>query len=465
MKDLLSEYQVDFAGFQETIKKKYDDKFFRRIDPYNCFAWHWLPATGHSGGVLCGVRLERFDVISFVCGQFSLVANVLDKKENKELMLATVYGPAQDDKKEQFLTELAQICNNKKCPMLIGGDFNILRFSSEKNKTFHSNKHSNLFNFIINSFELRDLAINGGRFTWSNNQEDPILEKLDRVLISEEWETYFPLTTLRKIPRFMSDHNPLLLCSGQESEKKKHPFCFETAWLKHEDFLPKVAEIWGEGVRAKDAAEMWNIKLKRVKKFLKGWGMSLKGHSKKYKNILQEELLRLETEEENGLLPSHLMERKTFIQTELLRLLAEEELYWHKRSNSKWLLEGDNNTSFFHRIANGKKRKNQIFSLEGENGIIKEQDQLLEHATQFYKSLFGPACDSGVELDPDCWGAHEKISDADNNKLNAPFTENEVKRAIFDMEKKYSAWPRSYAYRILSALLGDYQGGDHGYVY
>ena len=41
---------------------------------------------------------------------------------------------------------------------------------------------------------------------------------------------------------------------------------------------------------------------------------------------------------------ANLMERKTFIQTELLRLLAEEELYWHKRSNSKWLLEGDNNT-------------------------------------------------------------------------------------------------------------------------
>ena len=73
--------------------------------------------------------------------------------------------------------------------------------------------------------------------------------------------------------------------------------------------------------------------------------------------MLQEELLNMELKEEEGLLPSHLMERKTFIQTELLRLVAEEELYWHKRSNSKWLLEGDNNTSFFHRVANGKKRK------------------------------------------------------------------------------------------------------------
>jgi hypothetical protein len=35
-------------------------------------------------------------------------------------------------------------------------------------------------------------------------------------------------------------------------------------------FLPKVAEIWGECVRAKDATEVWNIKIKRVKQFLKG---------------------------------------------------------------------------------------------------------------------------------------------------------------------------------------------------
>ena len=28
MMELLRDYQVDFAGFQETIKKKYDDTFF-----------------------------------------------------------------------------------------------------------------------------------------------------------------------------------------------------------------------------------------------------------------------------------------------------------------------------------------------------------------------------------------------------------------------------------------------------
>jgi hypothetical protein len=69
-----------------------------------------------------------------------------------------------------------------------------------------------MFNWIINSYRLRDVTLNGGMFTWSNNQVNPTLERLDRVLISLEWEALFPLTNLRKKPRFMSDHNPLIVC-------------------------------------------------------------------------------------------------------------------------------------------------------------------------------------------------------------------------------------------------------------
>ena len=140
-------------------------------------------------------------------------------------------------------------------------------------------------------------------------------------------------------------------------KNESRPFWFETAWIRHHEFLPKVRTIWEKQVTARNAVEVWNIKVKRVKKFLKGWGMSLKGHTRKYRRILQEELLVLERMEEDQILPSDALERKTFIQKEMMRLLEEEELYWHKRSNLRWLLEGDNNSEFFHRMANGKKRK------------------------------------------------------------------------------------------------------------
>jgi hypothetical protein len=222
----------------------------------------------------------------------------MDKKYQNRLRLVTIYGPAQDEKKEKFLTELSNICAKCDLPMIVGGDFNILRFSNEKNKPFCANRYSEMFNWIINSYGLREIALVGGKFTWSNNHDIPTLEKLDRLLVNDKWESLFPLTTLRKRPRLMSDHNPLLLCTEQDQKKKAKHFSFETSWLKQEEFIIRVKEIWTKPVVTKDAIEKWYIKLNRIKKFLKGWGDSLKGHTKKHRISLQNELADLEALEE-----------------------------------------------------------------------------------------------------------------------------------------------------------------------
>lgn len=87
------------------------------------------------------------------------------KKQKCKLSLIFVYGPAHEDRKEQFLLELAQVCHEIKSPCLIGGDFNILRFSTEKNKNFHKNRWSDILNNIINTNELREVYLNCGKFT------------------------------------------------------------------------------------------------------------------------------------------------------------------------------------------------------------------------------------------------------------------------------------------------------------
>jgi hypothetical protein len=48
----------------------------------------------------------------------------------------TVYGTAHDDKREQFLSKLLVICAKDDIPLLLGGDFNILRYSDEKTNPF-----------------------------------------------------------------------------------------------------------------------------------------------------------------------------------------------------------------------------------------------------------------------------------------------------------------------------------------
>lgn len=140
-------------------------------------------------------------------------------------------------------------------------------------------------------------------------------------------------------------------------------------------------------------------------------------------------------------LDSDKLNRKTFIQTELLKLMEEEEIYWHKRANSMWLLKGDCNTAFSHRIANGKKRKNTIFSLKHEEQIIEGDEALVKHATQFYKDLFGPSTTSGFHMEAGCWEHEEMVSSQESEELEKVFSESEIKRAVFSMEKNTAPGP------------------------
>lgn len=83
----------------------------------------------------------------------------------------------------------------------------------------------------------------GGKFTWTNNQDNPTPERLDRILVSPDWEACFPTAVILKLPREVSDHNPLILTTHVKVPLKKLAFKFELSWLKDPTFVPLVQEI------------------------------------------------------------------------------------------------------------------------------------------------------------------------------------------------------------------------------
>jgi endonuclease/exonuclease/phosphatase family metal-dependent hydrolase len=48
----------------------------------------------------------------------------------------------------------------------------------------------------------------------------PTYEKFDRVLVSTKWELKFPRVTVHMLARGISDHTPLLLDTGTQSQQK-----------------------------------------------------------------------------------------------------------------------------------------------------------------------------------------------------------------------------------------------------
>ena len=100
-------------------------------------------------------------------------------------------------------------------------------------------------------------------------------------------------------------------------------------------------------------------------------------------------MAELEAIEEGNGLSNDQLDRKTWLLCENLKCLEQEEMYWFERSHQTWLLKGDNNTSYFHKCAIGRKRKKNIISLEKDGQVIEGDDKLLEHATEYYFELFG----------------------------------------------------------------------------
>ena len=147
----------------------------------------------------------------------------------------------------------------------------------------------------------------------------------------------------------------------------------------------------------------------------------------------------LEIEEEISSLSYNQHVLRSNLRSDLLHILEKEELYWFKRSHENWLHKGDNNTDYFHRIANV--RRSTIFSLTDGDQEIVGTPQLLEHATSYYKSLFGPASSSTISLNSGLWDDAPKISLEDNDFLCRPFSEDEIKYALFQMEHSKAAGP------------------------
>jgi endonuclease/exonuclease/phosphatase family metal-dependent hydrolase len=172
--------------------------------------------------------METTSIRRVETGDFCVKMYVKTKLDGFEWILVGVYGAAQDAHKPDFLAELVRICESDNVPMLVGGDFNIIRRQEEKNNDNFNARWPFIFNAIIETLDLREIIMSGRQFTWASRREIPTYEKLDRVLTNVEWEQKFPLVTVRALTRTGSDHTPLLIDSGEAAHVgNKTTFSFE----------------------------------------------------------------------------------------------------------------------------------------------------------------------------------------------------------------------------------------------
>jgi hypothetical protein len=118
---------------------------------------------------------------------------------------------------------------------------------------------------------------------------------------------------------------------------------------------------------------------------------------------------------------------------EIARLLHEEEIKWYRRSKSQFILEVDANTRYFHSVANGRHRKKLIHSLVQDEGTIEGHENRKSYIKNYHKGLLcSPDVGKGnFSMVKSRIDDIPQVSVEENNFLNALYTEDEVKKAIF----------------------------------
>ncbi|KAL4638296.1 hypothetical protein ACB092_03G136700 [Castanea dentata] len=128
-------------------------------------------------------------------------------------------------------------------PWCLGGDFNLVRFLLERSGSSTFTSATIDFSDFISGQGLIDLPLEGGTFTWSNSREVALHSRLDRFLLSSDWEEHFPNIRQRRLQRLLSDHFPILV-EGGNFQRDSRSFRFENMWLKANGFVDKVRSWW-----------------------------------------------------------------------------------------------------------------------------------------------------------------------------------------------------------------------------
>lgn len=121
VKEHILDEDLDVVAIQETIKQDFADWELKEMAGNRDFSWFWVPARGHSGGLITGVNTEGFEIEQSLIGVHFVGVLLRDRKTNYRFWILNIYGPAQHSLSEEFIKEIHDFCVNETLPIVMGG--------------------------------------------------------------------------------------------------------------------------------------------------------------------------------------------------------------------------------------------------------------------------------------------------------------------------------------------------------
>jgi len=389
-------------------------------------------STGASGGLVTLWDVNEVEVWSTASLDHVLAVTGRFLKSGEQFTVFNVYAPCDTSRQHVLWNALSSrieaLAGRNVC---VCGDFNAIRSAAERRTVSgatHQASIDNFNGFVVNN-NLVDLPLRGRTYTWYRG-DGRTMSRIDRFLLTDNWVLTWPNCIQLAVSRGLSDHCPLVLSVDTQNWGPK-PVRMLKCWADIPGYDSFVRDKWRSFQISGWGSFVLKEKLKSLKSALKEW------HHHHSRNLparilpLKDKIASLDLKGESSVLSDDEIRELHGLSEDLFSLSRVNSSICWQQSRVQWLREGDANSKYFHRIMTSKRSRNAIpFFLV--NGVLIEGVQNVRSAvfthyqTQFQATQHSRPSMEALEF--------RTLSISDGVGLVSPFTVEEVKTAVWDVE-------------------------------
>eukprot|EP00253_Pinus_taeda_P032708 PITA_32708 len=237
--------------------------------------------------------------------------------------------------------------------MILGGDLNFsLGFMESWGHMAQINLLSEVFVQMLKDYHWTDFPSAKIQHSWKNNRtgSQRLARKLDRFFIKEAFHA-------------RHSRSRQWVGNGEEADPTK-------------GFVSNLKDLKGlsrEWVHKKREQEDTNLKQ------------------------TEKAILDLEEQSEGTFTSPEQKEQCALLIKQRSQILKDREESWRLKSRATWLKEGDENTKFYHRFANGQKSINTIWKLQNDQEQkVNTSKELASLASTHFKSIYSAPGEANI---------------------------------------------------------------------
>jgi hypothetical protein len=130
--------------------------------------------------------------------------------------------------------------------------------------------------------------------------------------------------------------------------------------LHEEGFHDFVKKTWNSVCPSSDPIEVWQFKIRLLRRKLKGWNRNVEAEMKRKKKALISEIDSWDKLAEHEPLTNDERDNRKVAWSELSKISSIEKIKARQRSREREIMESGQNTAYFYAKANQRKRKKAV---------------------------------------------------------------------------------------------------------